>query len=251
MATSVDRIPVPWAQRRELIRERLFPVACFVATIAACGWLWHYQGRVVPIAIGEVHGARVEIVSPCDGEVLPIGSEEPGTGGAPWTVLATIARGDAAARIARRGSGDASEAAEPEIVEVHAPIGGQVTAAPTLVGQRVRRGEPLLTITSPHPTYILCHLPLQWQRPPEQGAEVAVRLKGRNAQLWRAAVVEAVGPAVEPAPAYEGLDATIASRGIPVRIALPQGMDLAPGALVEVRFPSLTGTRRRDAERAL
>ncbi|HYO23809.1 MAG TPA: HlyD family secretion protein [Lacipirellulaceae bacterium] len=251
MATTADRIPVPWPQRRELIRERLFPVACFIGTVAACGWLWHYQGRVVPIAVGEVQGARVQITSPYDGELLPVAAAEHEAGGAPRTMLSTIARGETAARIARRNSSGDGETSDAQIVELAAPIAGQVTAAPALVGQHVRRGEPLLTITSPRPTFILCHLPLQWQRPPERGAEVAVRLKGRNAQLWRGAVVEAVGPAVEPAPAYEGLDATIASRGIPVRISLPQGLDLAPGALVEVRFPSVTGRPPNDADRAL
>ena len=67
------------------------------------------------------------------------------------------------------------------------------------------------------------------------GAEVAIREKRRGVP-WVKATIAAVGPAVESAPEYPGLDATIPSRGIPLRIALPKGLDLTPGALVEVRF---------------
>ena len=44
-----------------------------------------------------------------------------------------------------------------------------------------------------------------------------MRLKGRSGATWAQSKVEAAGPAVEPAPAYQGLDATIASRGVPLR----------------------------------
>jgi hypothetical protein len=232
MSVPTERIPIPWPQRRELLRERLFPIACFLATAAACAWLWQRQAAVAPVAIGEVYGASVELKSPYDGEVISRG--EAGKDGEIWPLFAKLSKGDAAVRIRRSFEGAAGET-----IDVEAPLTGLVTARPALVGQHVRRGDVLLRISSATPEFILCHVPYQWQHPPEAGAEVAVRLKGRSGATWVRSTVEAAGPAVEPAPAYQGLDATIASRGVPLRIALPTGMELLPGSLVEVRMVAL------------
>lgn len=240
MPTPIERIPIPWPQRRELLRERWTPVLCFIATITACAALWQHQASVVPVVLGKVHGDSVELVSPVDGKVLPVGSD--GATDA-WPLFAELEKGAIAARIevaATPANTASTGAAAPAIAEIATPLAGKVTIAPTVTGQQVRRGDSILTITSPRPSYILCHLPYQWRQPPPAGAEVAIREKRRGVP-WVKTTIAAVGPAVEPAPEYPGLDATIPSRGIPLRIALPKGLDLTPGALVDVRFAEMPG----------
>lgn len=235
MSPPIERIPIPWPQRRELLRERFTPVLCFIATVAACAALWQRQASVVPVVVGQVHGDSVELVSPVDGKVLAVGSD---AGAEAWPLFAELERGEIAARIevaAASANPASTDAAAPAIAEIATPLAGKVTVAPMVTGQQVRRGDSILTITSPLPAYILCHLPYQWRQPPPTGAEVAIREKRRGVP-WVKATIAAVGPAVESAPEYPGLDATIPSRGIPLRIALPKGLDLTPGALVEVRF---------------
>jgi hypothetical protein len=235
MPTPIERIPIPWSQRRELLRERFTPVLCFIGTVAACAALWQHQASVVPVVVGKVHGDAVELVSPVNGKVLAVGSEASADA---WPLFAELKRGAIAARIEVAANTDNPadpQAVTPSIAEIATPLAGKVTVAPTVTGQQVRRGDSILTITSPLPAYILCHLPYQWRQPPAAGAEVAIREKRRGVP-WVKSTIAAVGPAVEPAPEYPGLDATIPSRGIPLRIALPKGLDLTPGALVEVRF---------------
>lgn len=235
MSTPIERIPIPWSQRRELLRERLTPVLCFIATVAACAALWQHQASVVPVVVGKVHGDSVELVSPVDGKVLAVG---PDASADAWPLFAELERGAIAARIevaATPANPASTGAAAPAIAEIATPLAGKVTVAPTVTGQQVRRGDSILTITSPLPAYILCHLPYQWRQPPPAGTEVAIREKRRGVP-WVKSTIAAVGPAVEPALEYPGLDATIPSRGVPLRIALPEGLDLTPGALVDVRF---------------
>ena len=239
MSTPIERIPIPWPQRRELLRERFAPVLCFVATIIACAALWQHQASVVPVVVGRVHGASVELVSPVDGKILSVGSDASGDA---WPLFAELERGAIAARIevaATPADQAGTSAAGPAIAEVATPLAGKVTVAPMVTGQQVRRGDSILTITSPLPEYILCHLPFQWRQLPVAGGEVAIREKRRGVP-WVRSTIAAVGPAVESAPGYPGLEAMIPSPGVPLRIALPKGLDLTPGALVEVRF-TLTG----------
>jgi hypothetical protein len=240
MSTPIERIPIPWPQRRELLRERFTPVLCFIATVTACAALWQYQASVVPVVVGKVHGDFVELVSPVDGKVLAVGSDASADA---WPLFAELERGAIAARIevvATPANPAGTGAAAPAIAKITTPLAGKVTVAPTVTGQQVRRGDSILTITSPLPAYILCHLPYQWRQPPAAGAEVAIREKRRGVP-WVKSTIAAIGPAVESAPEYPGLDATIRSRGVPLRISLPKGLDLTPGALVEVRFGAMSG----------
>jgi hypothetical protein len=238
MSLPTERIPIPWPQRREQLRERFLPIACFIATVVACGWLWQRQAAVAPVAIGEVYGATVELKSPYEGEVL---ATSEGNGVETWPLFAKVNRGDVVIRV-RRPAGAGRAASEGQVIDVSSPLAGSVTARPALVGQHVRRGDVLLRVTSKEPEFILCHLPYQWQEAPAAGAEVAVRLKGRTGASWNLSTIEAAGPAVEPAPAYPGLDSMVASRGVPLRVAIPKGMALIPGSLVEVRLLAMAAS---------
>jgi multidrug resistance efflux pump len=218
------RIPIPWNQRWEEFRWRAFPVLCFVATVAACGWLWRQQAQLQPFALGEVHSVVVEVRSPVDGVIVPVDGQASGQ----WQLLAQIKEGDEAI-------GVKPAAADAQIAVVRAPFSGQVTQVFARLGQSVRAGEPVLKLTSPRADFIVCHLPQHWQAAAAPGTRVAVRRRDANA-AWIETTIESVGPGYEVAPAYESTEANIAQRGLPVRIALPQSSDLKPGVVVEVRF---------------
>jgi hypothetical protein len=232
MSTPLERIPIPWPQRRELLRERALPVACFIATLAACAALWRYQAGMTPVAIGEVHSNSVVINSPCDGELLPLVDDADASPGGVthWRTFAEIENGQIAARVR-------CSAASDQVIEVPAPISGQITSSPARLGQHLRQGDHILTIASPKPDFIVCHVPDRGRMPLVAGQRVAIRQQESGAR-WFTTMVEAVGAVVEPAPVHDGSLTGFAERGLPIRIALPKGVKLTPGSLVDVRFPA-------------
>lgn len=224
MPIATERIPIPWPQRWEIFRERIFPVACFVATIIACGWLWQYQSRVAPFALGEVHVQTAKVDTPYDGELLPVEEHAEGQ----WPLFTEIRQGKVAARVKRNNESG-------NIVEIAAPLSGSVTEVQAHAGEHLKRGDTILVISSHEAPYVLCHLPYQGQEPPQVGSPVDIRPQGRGL-AWTRSVVLAVGPAVEATPTFEGIDMSRPGRGIPLRIAVPESLAVKPGSLVEVRF---------------
>ncbi len=219
-----ERIPIPPSQRWELLRERVLPVACFVATLAACAWLWNKQSAAVAMAVGEVRGDAVELTSPVDGQLLPLESYEHGR----WPLFAAVARGAVVAKL------QAPNQESP--LEIAAPMDGVVTRAPVAAGQRVRQGDLLVSIASPQGQYILCHVPVKARVSAKEGSRVAIRPKGMGG-AWVTSTVESVGPVAEPMPQLEGGEMMMVTpRGLPLRIALPKSFVLKPGSVVEVRF---------------
>jgi multidrug resistance efflux pump len=224
MSDSSNRIPIPPAQRWELIRERVIPAAILTVTLVACGWLWQKQALVASSALGQVHADAVEILSPVDGKLLPVES----AGDGQWTLFSHVERDEVVARIQPRD-------ADSEAVEMRSPLAGVIAATPTIPGQFVRRGQVLAKVASTTPTYIVCHLVNPNSHPPDVGAEVAVRARGGDS-AWHASKVDAIGPAVEHAGELQGVEGLAPVRGLPVRVSLPEDVELLPGSVVEVRF---------------
>jgi multidrug resistance efflux pump len=223
MSDASERIPIPPAQRWELVRERVIPAAILAATLVACAWLWQKQALVASSALGQVHADTVDVVSPIDGDLIEVASAGDGR----LSLFSPIDREAVVARIQPRDDG--------AVVEMRSPIAGVIAAAPVVPGQFVSRGQVLVRIASMTPDFIVCHLVNHNSRPPEVGAEVAVRPRGGHA-TWHASKVDAVGPAVEPVTELQGIDGLAPLRGLPVRVALPEDVDLLPGSVVEVRF---------------
>lgn len=224
MSNATERIPIPAPQRWEIFRERIFPVICFAATLVACAWLWRYQARIAPFALGEVHVEMGEVSSPHDGELLPVEDYADGQ----WPLYSEIRQGKTAARVKRSNE-------VGNTVEVAAPLSGAITEIHAHAGQQLKKGDKILTITSPESQFVLCHLPYQGQTPPKVGDAVDIRPHGRGA-AWTRSVILAIGPAVEATPTFEGVDMARPGRGVPLRIAVPESMGARPGSLVEVRF---------------
>ena len=130
---------------------------------------------------------------------------------------------------------------EIESLESRAPIAGTVVAVHRYPGQGVRAGDPILTIASEQGRYIVSYVPQERVPPLTVGMAVAVRVRAAGTRP-RDSVVESVGPQVEPIPVHQRRNPQVPEWGLPVRVLLPDGLDVRPGELIDVTF----NARRRD-----
>jgi hypothetical protein len=223
MPDSPPAIPIPSLQRREILRERWLPLAGFALTVFACAYLWRYQAQGARLAIGEVHVHTVVLTSPADGELLPADGQQELP-----SLLSEIKQSAVVARVHDRDHGD-------HIIELRSPIAGKITSASGAPGQFVRKGDPIIAITSAQGDYIFCRLD-NFSQPPMAGLQVAIRRHGPAGADWLPTTVQAVGPAIESA-SHKGDPKPAPDRGLPVRISLPTELNLIPGSLVDIRFP--------------
>ncbi len=119
-------------------------------------------------------------------------------------------------------------------VKLRAPISGLVTAIHHRQGERVRRGEPVVTITATNSERIVAYLRQPAAFPPQAGDSVRVRSRMNRRQTGIAQVLR-VGHH------YEAVSTNVAAanpgfapRGLPVLIGLPENMALLPGELVDL-----------------
>ena len=120
-----------------------------------------------------------------------------------------------------------------EALDVRAPITGTVTSIYSWPGQNVRAGAPILTIAATQGQYIVSFVRQEQRVVPVVGMAVDVRVRTLPRQSSRT-TIEEVGPQVEPVPAHQLRDPRVPEWGLPVRIAIPPGMRLRPGELVDV-----------------
>lgn len=120
-------------------------------------------------------------------------------------------------------------------LQIRSPIGGQVAAIHTLPGQRIKLGDPVLTLASDSRRYIVSYLRSDQALRPQAGDEVRVRLRGGMSSPADS-TVEYVGPQFELIPPQQLRDPRIAEWGLPVRISLPENLRPRPGELVELVF---------------
>ena len=119
-------------------------------------------------------------------------------------------------------------------VTLRAPISGLVTAVRHLQGERVRRGEAILTITATIPERIVAYLRQPANQTPQVNDPVEIRSRASRRQVGLGKVIR-VGHHYENistnvAAASPGLAAT----GLPVLISLPENLALLPGEIVDL-----------------
>jgi multidrug resistance efflux pump len=130
-------------------------------------------------------------------------------------------------------------------LEIKSPIAGyivpttQANNAPVqpilaMPGQQVKAGTVLFTIAADEPEYIVSYVRATQRLLPEVGMTVAVR--PRNGRQVAHAAVERVGPQVELVPSHQIRDQRVMEWGLPVRIQVPQSLQLRPGELVDLKF---------------
>lgn len=124
-----------------------------------------------------------------------------------------------------------------EALEIRAPISGTITAIHCWPGQNVRAGTPIITIAAAQGQYIVSFVRQEQRVTPVVGMKVDVRARTLPRQT-SIAQIEEVGPQVEPIPSHQLRDPRVPEWGLPVRIAMPQGLQLRPGELVDVAIKS-------------
>lgn len=128
---------------------------------------------------------------------------------------------------------------QPQIENLHirAPITGRITAVYREPGQAVRAGEAIATIVAEIGDHISSYVRQDQGIIPTANMPVDVRVRRPGAVYMRTRV-ERVGPVFEPVPSQQLRNPRMPEWGLPVRIAMPPGMQVRPGELVEVRFRS-------------
>ena len=132
-------------------------------------------------------------------------------------------------------------------LEVRAPFAGTITAVFCRPGQTVVAGTPILTIAATQGQYIVSYVRQEQRVVPVVGLAVDVRVRSLPRQSSRTQIEE-VGPQVEPVPLHQLRDPKVPEWGLPVRIAIPAGLQLRPGELVDVAIK--TGLQLRRGEPA-
>ena len=119
-------------------------------------------------------------------------------------------------------------------IPVRAPINGMVTTVLHRAGETMRRGDPLIIITSAQPESIVGYLRQPISVEPTVGQSVEVRSRDRHRSQGTAYVTR-VGVQFEPITNVAlQPNITTPTVGLPVEISLPSGMKLRPGELVSL-----------------
>ena len=120
-------------------------------------------------------------------------------------------------------------------LEIRAPISGTVCAIHSWPGQRVRAGDPIVTLAAEHGRYIISYVRQEQGFRPRRGMAVVVRMRLPGARPVDT-VVERVGAQVELVPPRHRRDPAVPEWGQPVRIVSPRDLPLRPGESVDVTF---------------
>jgi len=211
-------IPIPWSLRWKLIRERALPLAMFACCAALAALLWSRQS-LFNGGWGEVYAPHVELAAPIAGQVLPAGERD-------LRLYDFVKAGDRLLRV---------EWAD-QTVTITAPVDGYITALHYVPGQAVADGTLLTVITPARGQYIVGYVPQSQRNKPLEKMAVTVRTRG-NLPLQFASQIERIGPPIKNS-AQHGNRGSANSAGIPVRIAIPLDVQLRPGDMVDLQFPT-------------
>ena len=117
---------------------------------------------------------------------------------------------------------------------LRAPIAGVVTLRHHLAGERVRRGEPIVTITATKPERIVGYLRPPLNNPPKPGDTIEVRTRAQRRQIG-------LGKVLRVGTHLEAISTNLAAanpgqlrQGVPLLISLPDNLSLLPGEQVDL-----------------
>ena len=118
---------------------------------------------------------------------------------------------------------------------VRAPYAGEVVGIHAWPGQRVKLGDPIITVASHDRRYIVTFVRADQSLNP--AATDRVRVRRRHSLLHsEEATIEQVGSQFEPIPPQHLRDSRLPEWGILVHIALPKQLAVRAGELVELTF---------------
>jgi len=122
-----------------------------------------------------------------------------------------------------------------ERLVIRVPIRGTICAVHRWPGESIRTGDPVVTVAADHGRYIVSYLRQDQKIAPAPGMIVDVRARTPGS-LVLATSVERVGPQIELIPQHQCRDSRVPEWGVPLRIAIPSGLAVRPGELVDLRL---------------
>ncbi len=118
---------------------------------------------------------------------------------------------------------------------IRSPISGTICAIHKWPGQKLRAGDPVITVAADYGRYILSYVRQGQRIQPTVGMPVELRIRGSIGHPV-ATLVKRIGPQVEPVPPHQLRDASRPEWGLPVFILTPPELPLRPGELVDITF---------------
>lgn len=129
--------------------------------------------------------------------------------------------------------------AEAELTPVilKAPIDGIITTVSNRAGESVVAGRPIVTIATLNPVRIVGYLRPPLQIEPTPGMKVEVRTRSMPRRSVETVITE-IGTQFEmlPMPMQSALRIATVEMGLPVEVALPPGLGLKAGELVDINL---------------
>jgi len=122
-------------------------------------------------------------------------------------------------------------------LQIRAPFAGEVAAVHVHPGQSIVPGVPIITLADPTAQYMVVYFRERGLFMPELGMTVSLYSKRDRATLHESTIVH-VGAHVELVPEHHRAAYDVPEWGVPVRIKLPQELQLRPGELVGVLISS-------------
>ena len=122
-------------------------------------------------------------------------------------------------------------------LQIRTPVSGFVSAIQRRPGQAVLAGDQIMTLAVTHPRSIVTYIRNSEPIRPKLGMPVQVCLRKSPKEQF-SSHVERIGPEMVPVPDRQLRNPAIPEWGLPVLVAIPDGLTLRPSELVELRFKS-------------
>jgi hypothetical protein len=107
-------------------------------------------------------------------------------------------------------------------------------------GEGVMLGKPIVTIAADRSEFIIGYLREDHMIRPTEGMVVQIQSRTKPARSYRSHV-QSVGAQVEAMPFRYWRNPTVPEWGLPIQVALPEGIPLAPGEMVDLVVRPGTG----------
>ncbi len=119
---------------------------------------------------------------------------------------------------------------------ITAPFDGTISRVHRTNGAHLQNDQPVATLVSGDPEYILGFIPHPSDRIPEVGQEVQIISQGRRDNLGTAVIADIGSQYEEIDEVIQSSPAHTAPLGLPVKVNVSSDMDLTPGELVDISF---------------
>lgn len=225
----MQNIPTPFGRWLRERAQQVLPVLVFAIVLVAVIFLW--EQRMGPDTVpGEVDAVRATVTAPVSGMILEMRARD----------LQEITQGEILGKLL---------AADQKTIELKAPITGRIGFVNRHAGENVLAGDSLIQLTAARADRIVCYLrqPLSVQVAVGQPVRIRSRATGQRTGESRITRI-----ATEMLPIRKSLLPATHSKdevGLAVLLAVPEGLELFPGELVDVTFlrgNSTTNTSVRD-----